>query len=165
MLSTTWPRLHLIVAGTVNSSDRRYADFLHGEATRLDIADRVTFDETVQPGDMPRLYAASDIVVQPSHAEGLGLVVLEAMSCGRAVVTTDIPATAEITGGSDVLVTCKPADVAGLAAAIGGLLTDHVRKARLESAGRQHVMSRFSRDAMMRMTERALRDAIATGHR
>src|SRR5216683_2652401 len=127
-----WLRLRLVVAGTVNSSDRQYADFLRAEATRLGIAERVTFDETARPDDMPRLFAAADLVVQPSHAEGLGLVVLEAMSCGRAVVTTDIPATAEITGGREVLLTCHPGDVAGLAGAIAALLADHERRAALE---------------------------------
>ena len=39
-----WPRLYLVVAGTVNSSDRGYADFLHAETARLGIAERVTFE-------------------------------------------------------------------------------------------------------------------------
>jgi glycosyltransferase involved in cell wall biosynthesis len=164
-LCAAWPGLHLVVAGTVNSSDRSYADFLHGEAARLGIGDRVTFDETARAADMPGLFAAADLVAQPSYEEGLGLSVLEAMSCGRAVVTTDIPATTEITSGRDVLVTCQPGDVAGLASAIGGLLADRRRRAQLEAAGRQHVVRLFSRDVMMSQTERALRDAVLTTRR
>ena len=104
------------------------------------------------------------MVVQPSHAEGLGLVILEAMSCGRAVVTTDIPATAEITGGHDVLATCEPGDVVGLADTIGSLLSNQERLTALEAAGRRHVLRLFTRDVMTRQTERALTKTV-TAHR
>lgn len=159
-----WPRAYLVVAGTVNSSDRVHAEFLNGEVSRLGLGGHVSFDETAQPDDMPWLFAAADLVVQPSHAEGLGLAVLEGMGSGRAVVATDIPATREITQGEDVLVMCPPGDVETLADAIEALLLDPACRARLAAAGRQHVLQRFSRDAMLEHTEAALL-SLASGDR
>jgi len=132
--------------------------------SRLGLGGHVSFDETAQPDDMPWLFAAADLVVQPSHAEGLGLAVLEGMGSGRAVVATDIPATREITQGEDVLVMCPPGDVETLADAIEALLLDPACRARLAVAGRQHVLQRFSRDAMLEHTEAALL-SLASGDR
>jgi glycosyltransferase involved in cell wall biosynthesis len=41
--------------------------------------------------DIPDLFSQSNIIVLPSYREGMPRVLLEAASCGRAVVTTDVP--------------------------------------------------------------------------
>ncbi|MER3450973.1 MAG: lipopolysaccharide biosynthesis protein [Thermus sp.] len=46
--------------------------------------------------DMPELYRASDAVLQPTLAENQSLVTLEAMASGLPVITTPIPAQAEL---------------------------------------------------------------------
>ena len=43
----------------------------------------------IDPADLPAEYAAAEVVVQPSHAEGLGLVAAEAVLMGRPIVATD----------------------------------------------------------------------------
>jgi glycosyltransferase involved in cell wall biosynthesis len=43
----------------------------------------------VDPSALPEEYAAADVVVQPSHAEGFGLVAAEAVLMGRPLVATD----------------------------------------------------------------------------
>uniref|UniRef100_UPI0025F59964 glycosyltransferase family 4 protein n=1 Tax=Deinococcus sp. TaxID=47478 RepID=UPI0025F59964 len=54
--------------------------------------------------DMPELYAAADALLQPTLAENQSLVTLEAMACGLCVVSSAIPAQAElITDGVDGL--------------------------------------------------------------
>lgn len=156
-----WPTLFLVVVGTVNSSDRAYADTLQENVQFLGLDDRVMFNESAQPTDMPSLFNAADIVVQPSHAEGLGLAVLEAMSSERPVVTTDIPATRQITKGKDVLAVCAPGAVTELAAVVDALLGAPTRRAALAVAGRAHVLEHFSRRAMLRSMETALLNLIA----
>lgn len=46
--------------------------------------------------DMPKAYALSDVMVLPSYSEGLGIVLLEAMSMKKPVVATDIVGVNEV---------------------------------------------------------------------
>lgn len=46
--------------------------------------------------DMPKVYALSDMMVLPSYSEGLGIVLLEAMSMKKAVLATNIPGVSEV---------------------------------------------------------------------
>lgn len=151
-----FPSLQVVIAGTINSSNRAYAESLREQVGRLEIDDRVIFDESAGPREMPSAFCAADVIVQPSYAEGLGLAVLEAMSCGRPVVTTDTPATGQIMKGAEVLSAVGIGDVERLADAIAILLEDPGRAAALGEAARRHVIERFSRGAMLDATEGAL---------
>lgn len=52
------------------------------------IADSVVFKDRVSHKDLPKFYAAADVLVLPSFYESFSMVVLEAMACGCPVVTT-----------------------------------------------------------------------------
>jgi glycosyltransferase involved in cell wall biosynthesis len=55
-----------------------------------------------QRTDVPELLAASDLVVMPSRAEGLGLAAIEALAAGRPVVAFDVGGLGEVvTDGAD----------------------------------------------------------------
>jgi len=62
---------------------------------------------------IPELYRAAAAVVVPSHGEGFGLPVLEAMACGVPIVCSDIPVLREIADG--VAIFCDPGDAAAFA--------------------------------------------------
>jgi glycosyltransferase involved in cell wall biosynthesis len=99
----------------------------------------------VLPGHLPDdavsdLYRAAAAVVLPSKAEGFGLPVLEAMSCGVPVVCSDIPVLRELADG--VAIFCDPSSAgsfaAGMIAALNGTPADGrvqrgVERARLFS--------------------------------
>jgi len=55
-------------------------------AVRLGIRDKIIFTGRISQKDLPYYYAASDVVVVPSVQEAFGLVVSEAMACGRPVI-------------------------------------------------------------------------------
>ncbi|HYI18036.1 MAG TPA: glycosyltransferase family 1 protein [Solirubrobacteraceae bacterium] len=82
---------------------------------------------------LPGLYAGAAAFALPSHYEGFGLPVLEAMACGTPVVAADATALPETCGGAAVLV---PPEGGAFAGALTALLADDDRRARLAAAGR-----------------------------
>ncbi|WP_104990956.1 glycosyltransferase family 4 protein [Deinococcus sp. NW-56] len=93
--------------------------------------------------DMPDLYRAADALLQPTLAENQSLVTLEAMASALPVVTTPIPAQAELVqdGVSGLLVKPRP----GLLATALGALAAHPHRARdFGAAARAHILSRHT---------------------
>ena len=72
------------------------------------------------------------MVAYPSHGEGFGLPVLEAMACGAPVLTTNRLSLPEV--GGDAVAYTEP-DPASIAQALGALLDDPERRAQLGEAG------------------------------
>ncbi len=91
-----------------------------------------------------RLVAGALAVVHPSHAEGFGLVPLEAMAAGTPVVAADIPTVREVTAGTATLV--PPGDADALADAVAALVGDPAERTRMAAAGRVRAAS-FGWDA------------------
>ncbi|NCN58314.1 hypothetical protein COW99_02655 [Candidatus Roizmanbacteria bacterium CG22_combo_CG10-13_8_21_14_all_38_20] len=69
--------------------------------------------------DLVELYNVATLYCQPSHSEGFGIPVLEAMSCGCPVVVSDAGSLPEVAGEAGVYV--DPADVRSIADGIGEL--------------------------------------------
>jgi glycosyltransferase involved in cell wall biosynthesis len=83
--------------------------------------DRVHQLGRLSDAELRRAYAAASAFAFPSHWEGFGLPVLEAMTAGAPVVTSAGTSMAEVVGDAGVLVDPDdPADIAaGLARALG----------------------------------------------
>lgn len=98
---------------------------------------------TVPDADMPAWYRAADALAFPSVKEGFGLAVLEAMSAGVPVVTSDLPVFREyLVAGRDALLV-PVGDVGALADALLAVLTDDRLRAALVAAGHA-VAQRFT---------------------
>lgn len=100
--------------------------------------------------DIESVYAASDVVISTSEAEGCPNAVLEAMAMGRVVVATRVGGTAEILrdGTDGALV---PAGAATeLSAEVERLLAEPERRMALGQAAARHVAERFSLEAQVR---------------
>jgi len=82
--------------------------------------------------DLPGLLGGATVVAYPSHGEGFGLPVLEAMACGAAVLTTQRLSLPEV--GGDAVAYTEPGDAA-IAVALSALLDDGERRASLGAAG------------------------------
>jgi glycosyltransferase involved in cell wall biosynthesis len=81
--------------------------------------------------DLPGFLGGAEIVAYPSHGEGFGLPVLEAMACGGAVLTTPRLSLPEV-GGDAVAYTGEDADTIGRD--LAALLDDPDRRAELGAA-------------------------------
>jgi Glycosyltransferase len=77
-------------------------------AYELGISERVHFLGI--RNDVPALMSAADLFVLSSRYEGFGLVVAEAMACGRIVVATDCGGVAEVVGDAGYLVPSRDSD-------------------------------------------------------
>lgn len=113
-------------------------------ATQLGIADRVGFTGFIaEPAAAMR---TCDIVVHAStQPEPFGLVIVEAMACGRAVIVSEAGGAAELIEAGENALPHLPGDAAGLAAHIERLATDLDLRARLGQAGRVAAERRFDR--------------------
>lgn len=91
-------------------------------------------------------YAEADVVVLPSRAEGMALVPLEAMACGRPVVAFDVEGVAQSIGDAGEVV--PPGDTKALAQAIALRLADRELAAAEGKRGRERAETLFDRDRM-----------------
>jgi glycosyltransferase involved in cell wall biosynthesis len=92
---------------------------------------------------MAAWYGAADVLAFPSVKEGFGLAVLEAMSAGLPVVTSDLPVFREYLVPDRDALLVGLGDVEGLAGALLSVLQDGGRRAALVRAGRA-VADRFT---------------------
>lgn len=124
-------------------------------ARELDVADRVTFLGEVSDARLRALFHAADVLALPSidRCEAFGIVQLEAMACGKPVVSTDLPSGVRFVnqhGVTGLLV--PPGDPGALAGALGRLLDDRELCRSLGEAGRRRVMQEFDAGSMVRRT-------------
>jgi glycosyltransferase involved in cell wall biosynthesis len=105
------------------------------------LRERIFFTGYVPEEDLPYLMNGAELFVFPSLYEGFGLPVLEAMSCGTPVITSNCSSLPEIVGTAAVLT--DPADVRGLADRIIEVLSRPEERERLRQAGREQA-ARFT---------------------
>jgi glycosyltransferase involved in cell wall biosynthesis len=121
---------------------------LRAEVEALGVGGRVGFTGFVQ--DAAAAIRALDVVVHAStDPEPFGLVIIEAMACGRPVVVSEAGGAAElVTPGVDA-VTHAPGDEAALARRIAELAADAATRHRLGLAGRATAERSFGRRRMV----------------
>jgi len=84
-------RLRLVVVGGDDDSTPEFRAL--AQATRdWGIGEKVSFIGRVDQQNLPTYYGAADVFVLPSYSESFGMVGLEALACGRPVVTTPVGA-------------------------------------------------------------------------
>ena len=112
------PLLHLVIAG----GKGWLYDSIFEAAAQSPAADRIHLIGFVADEDLPALYNLAHLFAFPSHYEGFGIPVLEAMACGVPVVTADNSSLPEVAGEAALLVPAT--EVEALAQAIYRLYTE-----------------------------------------
>lgn len=118
--------------------DGRLAGPLRAQAQSLGIGERVDWHGIV--GDPYHFYRTAHVFALPSRVEGTPNALLEAMSCGLAVVVSDgAPGPLELIEDEVTGLIVPVNDSARLAAALRRLATDDELRARLGAAARERV--------------------------
>ena len=134
-----------VVGGHSFQDHRWYRDAVLAElpGLGLELGVDVLMVGTVEDQEMPSWYAAADVLAFPSVKEGFGLAVLEAMSAGTPVVTSDLPVFREyLVDGTDALLV-PVGDVEGLARSLSVAMRPGRLRDGLIGNGRR-VASRFT---------------------
>ena len=120
---------------------------LRERAASLGLASRVGFTGFI--ADSAAAIRSLDIVVHAStDPEPFGLVIAEAMACGKAVVASRGGGAIELTEACADAVTHVPGDARGLSDRIQELAIDPVRRARIGASGRETAERCFTRSRM-----------------
>jgi len=104
----------------------------------VEVGDARTLGE-LPTADVASLMSAATVLAYPSHFEGFGLPVLEAMAQGTPVVVTAGTAPAEIAG--DAGIACDTRSARSIAAAISELASDVTLRAEMGARGRERAAS------------------------
>jgi glycosyltransferase involved in cell wall biosynthesis len=96
-------------------------------------ADDIRWVGLIPDADLPALYRGAALFVFPSHYEGFGLPVLEAMASGVPVLCSTAPALTELTG--DAAAHADPSDDGAWRSALRALLQDPERRNRHAAQG------------------------------
>lgn len=124
---------------------------LENKAAELGISVHVRF--LGRRGDVHDILLAADMAAGSSLREGLSISLLEAMSSGKPVVTTDIGGNREAVTDGRTGFLVPPGNPELLAAAVKRLWSDRELGRRMGSAARKRVEERFSVRGMVQRTE------------
>jgi glycosyltransferase involved in cell wall biosynthesis len=116
-------------------------------AQELGVADRVDFLGFIPDGELNDFYGSCHVFALPStdgRREGFGLVLLEAMACGRPVLTTPIVGVAGDVEPRGVGRLVPPDDPAALAAALRSFLQRRVDLPAMGRRARELVEERYT---------------------
>ena len=142
-------RFPLVIAGPAGwkfaASEAMMRDMIaRGHAIRLGF---------VPSADMPALYHLATILAYPSHYEGFGMPVAEAMAAGLPVLTSNRTALPETAGGAAEFV--EPDAIDSIADGLSALLSNEDRRCELAVQGRER-----SADYTWQRSADALRAAL-----
>jgi glycosyltransferase involved in cell wall biosynthesis len=131
------PNVKVVIKGS--TQDPKYKQELVNLLHKYNLENTIKFLEFSPYSEIPKFLAAADVFVLPSIAEGLGLVILEAMASGVPVVASRVGGIPDIiTDGSNGLMV-DPAKPVLLAEALLRLLGNDDLKKRLAEKGLETV--------------------------
>lgn len=132
--------IKLILAGHEGDG----VDYLFKLIDQLGISDNVHYLGQITRQDKIDLLRTCEIYVQPSHYEGFGVAMAEAMGCGACVITCDVGAVRNVVGDSGIYV--SPGSPEELARAIKKVFYDKNLRHKLQKGTYQRAYNRFRND-------------------
>lgn len=153
-LAADIPELRVVSVGPFTP----YADEVRTRARELGVADRVELRGYVDRATLDDLYARAALALVPSHYEGFGYALAEALCAGLPVIAARSSSLIEVAGNDAILV--DPDDADGWVEAVRAILADRDAAQRRAMASREYAVTRFRWDtaavALETIYERAL---------
>ena len=155
MCREEFPRARFLICGGEVEGQEEVARAAVRRAGELGLTDVVSFTGwRYGPEDMPEVHAALDVLVSASTSpESFGLVLIEAMATGRAVVATNHGGPREVCVDDETALLVAPRDPRRMADAILKLLRDPARAAAMGRAGRSRAERHFDERRQARKLE------------
>ena len=110
--------------------------------------------------DMPNVIKASSIICLPSYREGIPKCLIEAASCGKPIVTTNVPGCREVVthGLNGYLVNARSSEE--LAIFLEKLILDKKLRLSMGSEGRNIAIKRFSEELIVKQTRKVWEEVL-----
>jgi len=137
-----FPSARFILAGS--SHPRLPREDIDAMIHSYSLQDHVALLGHVSQQELICLYRKASLCVVPSHYESFGLVALEAMACGVAVVAAQTGGLPEVVENGSTGLLVPPGNANALAEAIGELLGDPRKRARMGEAGSARARGKYS---------------------
>jgi len=137
-LSNSFPELQLVLAGPGDDIDR-----LRSQAQESEVTERVQFFPSISRKELAALYYNADIFALPSTGEGFGLVFLEAMAFGKAIVGANVGGIPDVVQHEREGLLVAPT-VEAVSSALRWLLSDPLLRKQLGMRGQERVRTEFS---------------------
>lgn len=134
------------------------------QALALGLGDRVGFPGWLDAAATAALCRRAEILVLPSHAEGLAMAVVEGLAHGMAVVTTRVGAHEEVISDGVSGMFTPVGNVAALGGALSALVRDPARRAALSLGARRLFLARFGMAAYLPRLDAVYATASAPRH-
>ena len=128
-IARNYPSLNLVIAGKYGWGN----DSSKFKVQSSKLESRVKILGYVEKEDLPALYSGAQAFIYPSLYEGFGLPILEAMSCGCPVITSNIGSMKEISGEAALLI--DPLSVDNIAGVISKLCRNQKLKKEMVLKG------------------------------
>jgi colanic acid/amylovoran biosynthesis glycosyltransferase len=119
------------------------APSLRERARRLWNPNIVVFEGAVNQDNIRALYEAADVFCLPSLAEGIPVVLMEAMAMEIPCVTTHITGIPELIRSGTEGLLVAPSDLEGLVNALETLMDDEVLRERVAISGRARILKDY----------------------
>lgn len=113
-------------------------------------SDSVVLTGMVSRADMPKYYAAMDVLVHPTYREGFGMVIQEAGAMGIPVITTRIPGASEVMVDGESCLLVAPRNIEELQTAMKELASCPQLTRRLGAIAYKRTCSLYERSVMLK---------------
>ncbi len=131
-------------------------------AAGLGISERVVFAGAVPHAQLPLYYAAADVVALPSTPpESFGMVLVEAMACGKPVIASNLPGVRSVVSDGEDGLLVRPGDPSDLVEKTRALLDAPRRRQEMGERGRVKVEERYAWPKIIPRLARVYEEVVA----